>query len=72
VPSRPEEITRDRFTCRPARCHGRRARPGRLRRQWAEQPDCNPEIPADLAAEVTNPCFPLVPGTRYDYAGEAA
>jgi hypothetical protein len=35
-------------------------------------PDYNPEIPADLAAEVTNPYFPLVPGTRYDYAGEAA
>lgn len=35
-------------------------------------PDYNPEIPADLAAEVTNPYFPLVPGTRYDYAGETA
>jgi hypothetical protein len=35
-------------------------------------PDYNPEIPADLAAEVTNPYFPLVPGSRYDYSGETA
>jgi hypothetical protein len=32
----------------------------------------DPDIPADLAAEVTNPYFPLVPGTRYRYQGETA
>jgi len=30
-------------------------------------PPYDPDIPADLAAEVTNVFFPLVPGTRYDY-----
>jgi hypothetical protein len=35
-------------------------------------PEYNPDIPADLSAEVTNPYFPLLPGTRYDYAGETA
>jgi hypothetical protein len=33
-------------------------------------PDYDPDIPADLGADVTNPYFPLVPGTRYDFAGD--
>ena len=35
-------------------------------------PPYDPDIPADLASAVTNPFFPLVPGTRWDYAGETA
>ena len=33
-------------------------------------PPYDPDIPTDLAAAVTNQFFPLVPGTRWDYAGE--
>jgi hypothetical protein len=33
-------------------------------------PPYDPEIPVDLASEVDNPYFPLVPGTRWDYGGE--
>jgi hypothetical protein len=33
-------------------------------------PEYNPDIPASWAAAVTNPYFPLVPGTTYQYQGD--
>ena len=30
----------------------------------------NPDIPTDLSSNVTNPFFPLVPGTIYQYSGQ--
>jgi hypothetical protein len=33
-------------------------------------PDYNPEIPATWAASVSNPYYPLVPGTKFDYRAQ--
>lgn len=33
-------------------------------------PGYNPDIPNDLSSTVTNPYFPLVPGTTYQYSGQ--
>jgi hypothetical protein len=35
-------------------------------------PPYDPDVPADLTATVTNQFFPLLPGVRYDYAGETS
>jgi hypothetical protein len=32
--------------------------------------DYDPDIPADLGPDVTNPLFPLTPGARFDYEGD--
>lgn len=35
-------------------------------------PRYNPDIPTDLSATVTNPYFPLVPGSKFWYSGQTA